>query len=152
MSHCDRCISRMLPDYAKVVISWLLARNCGGLAAVVGATIASHRKETKGLFCKRVVLANVPSFRFLVPSFRLLYPHSGFGAVVPFIPVFWYRRTSAKATLLKTTLLRTPDLNGSQTEKSLLDGRYLLMSLSLAVKSGCIRSGPGKPNQRKVSS
>ena len=28
------------------------------------------REETKGRFCKRAVLANVPSFPFLVPSFR----------------------------------------------------------------------------------
>ena len=41
------------------------------------------REETKGRFCKRVVLANVPSFRFLVPSFRFLYPRSD----------FWYRRS-----------------------------------------------------------
>ena len=38
----------------------------------------THRDEAKGQFCKRAVLANVPSFRFLVPSLRFLYPRSGF--------------------------------------------------------------------------
>ena len=37
------------------------------------------REETKGRFCERAVLANVPSFRFLAPSFRFfVYPRSGF--------------------------------------------------------------------------
>ena len=58
-----------------------------------------HREETKGRFRKRVVLANVPSFRFFVPgehanvpSFRLrlrgkdselMYPRSGFSSQSP---------------------------------------------------------------------
>ena len=37
-----RCISRSLHDSAKVVISWLLARNCCSLVAVVGAIFASQ--------------------------------------------------------------------------------------------------------------
>ena len=36
--------------------------------------MALFREETKGRFCKRAVLANVPSFQFLVPSFLFLYP------------------------------------------------------------------------------
>ena len=62
------------------------------------------REETKGRFRKRVVLANVPSFRVFgtgehphVPSFRF------FGAREhPNVPSFrfWYRGTSAKTALL----------------------------------------------------
>ena len=62
----------------------------------IGDSTGIPREETKGWFCRRAVLANVPSFRFfgtvvpffvplfwfLVPSFRFLYPRSG----------FWYRR------------------------------------------------------------
>ena len=62
------------------------------------------REETKGPFRKRAALANVPSFRVLVPVNIRIYPHS----------VFWYRGTCAKTTLLETTLfiqnLRTPRL------------------------------------------
>ena len=71
------------------------------------------QRETKGRFCKRVVLANVPSFRFLVPSFLFLYPLFQF--LVPSFRFlypqagFWYRGTSVKTTLLETTLVRTPE-------------------------------------------
>ena len=64
-------------------------------------------------FHKRVVLVNapslpvfgagehpnVPSFRFLVLGNIRMYPRS----------CLWYRATSAKTTLLETTLLRTPE-------------------------------------------
>ena len=43
-----------------------------------------------------MVLANVPSFRSLVPGNTRMYPRS----------VFWYRGPSAKTTLLETTLLQ----------------------------------------------
>ena len=87
--------------------------------------------EIKGRFRKRVVLANVPSFRF---SFRgNIRQNHPFGNH-PFVntkkahweikgrfPKGWFWRmyprsgfrsggTSAKTTLLETTLLRTPDL------------------------------------------
>ena len=45
----------------------------------------------KGRFCKRTVLANVPSFRFWEgPSFPFLYPRSGFGVRRSFfcVPTF----------------------------------------------------------------
>ena len=71
-----------------------------------------NREETKGRFRKRVVLANVPSFRFLVPGNIRMYPRSGFwcrGNIRTFPRSgFGYRGTSAKTTLLETTLLRTP--------------------------------------------
>ena len=70
------------------------------------------RWERKGRFRKRVVLANVPSFGFRsgehanVPLFRFsfrgnirMYPRSGFRS----------GGTSAKTTLLETTLLGTPE-------------------------------------------
>ena len=56
------------------------------------------REETKGQFCKRAVLVNVPSFRFLVPSFRLIRYSS--------------RGTSAKTTLWKSPFA-SPRLSGS---------------------------------------
>ena len=70
----------------------------------------TNRKEVKGGFgeCTLVPVfctgehPNVPSFRFLVPGNILIYPYSG----------FWYQGTSAKTTLLETTLLRTPERRG----------------------------------------
>ena len=44
---------------------------------VVFQCVIVFREETKGRCCKRVVLANVPSFRFLVLSFRFLYRARG---------------------------------------------------------------------------
>ena len=50
------------------------------------------REETKGRFRKRVVLANVPSFQFLVLGNIRMYPHSGFDtggtSECTLIPVF----------------------------------------------------------------
>ena len=67
--------------------------------------IAGYSRGTKGRFCKRAVLANVPSFRFLVPSFCFLYPLSGFGTIVPYfctlVPVFGLRGSSAKPPFWK---------------------------------------------------
>ena len=59
-------------------------------------THAFPKKETKGRLCKRAIVANVPSFRFMIPSFWFLYPRSSFGGP----------GTSAKATLLETTLFQ----------------------------------------------
>ena len=71
----------------------------------------------KGDFCKRVVLANVPSFWFWGP---------GMSKVIAFVcqgstagngfreRQSWYRGTSAKTTLLETILLRTPDSVGGR--------------------------------------
>ena len=43
----------------------------------------------KGRFCKMVVLANVPSFQFLVPSFRFCTLVPVFGTIIPvFVPSF----------------------------------------------------------------
>ena len=71
-------------------------------------------RKHKGDFVKRAVLANVPSYRFLVPSFRFLVPRNRFlvsrnRSLYP-RSGFWYRGTFAKTTLLETTLLRTPEL------------------------------------------
>ena len=86
--------------------------------------------EIKGRFRKRVVLANVPSFRF---SFRgnirrnhpfgnhpFVNTKKGHWEIKGRFPKGWFWRTyprsgfrsggtSAKTTLLETTLLRTPD-------------------------------------------
>ena len=75
----------------------------------------SERKQKGGFVCKRVVLANVPSFRFFVLSFRVLYPRSGFGVplcccFVPSLRVLGVQGTSTKTTLLETTLLRAPEI------------------------------------------
>ena len=71
--------------------------------------------ETKGQFRKRVVLANVPSFRFSFRGNIRTYPRSGFRSRGRFectlVPVFVPGGTSAKTTLFKfwkTTLLATP--------------------------------------------
>ena len=74
------------------------------------------REETKGRVCKRLVLANVTPFGFLYLRSTCCTPEPR--------PGFWYRRsffctlapvlgvqgTSAKTTLLETTLLRTPGI------------------------------------------
>ena len=67
-------------------------------------------RENERAVCKRVVLVNVPSFRFFVPLFIFLYPRSGFGGpgFCALVPVFWGPGTSAKTISLETTLLRSP--------------------------------------------
>ena len=93
----------------------------------------SFHWEIKGRFPKRVVLANVPSFRF---SFRgnirrnhpfenhpFVNTKKGHWEIKGRFPKGWFWRmyprsgfrsggTSAKTTLLETTLLRTPDHSG----------------------------------------
>ena len=95
----------------------------------------SHHWEIKGRFRKRVVLANVPSFRF---SFRgnirrnhpfgnhpFVNTKKGHWEIKGRFPKGWFWRTyprsgfrsggtSAKTTLLETILLRTPDLSRAQ--------------------------------------
>ena len=64
-----------------------------------GLTFFERKQLTKGRFGTRVVLVNVPSFRFLGPVLSF------------FVPSFWFwgvQGTSAKTTVLTTTLLRTP--------------------------------------------
>ena len=92
--------------------------------------------EIKGRFRRRVVLANVPSFRF---SFRENMRRNHPFGNHPFVNTkkghweikgrfpkgwfwrtylrsgFWYRGTSAETTLLETTLLRTPEFCASGT-------------------------------------
>ena len=94
--------------------------------------IESFHWEIKGWFRKRVVLANVPPFRF---SFRgnirrnhpfgnhpFVNTKKGHWEIKGRFPKGWFWRTyprsgfrsggtSAKTTLLETTLLRTPDLS-----------------------------------------
>ena len=59
------------------------------------------------MYPRAVVPLFAPSFWFLVPSFRFLDPRSGFGV----------QRTSAKTTLLESTLLRSPE-HQAQVEHS----------------------------------
>ena len=70
------------------------------------------REETKGRFRKRAVLANVLSFRFLVPGNIRMYPHSGLWyrgtSECTFVPVFVTGEHPPKARFWETTLLRTP--------------------------------------------
>ena len=73
------------------------------------------RQRRRGRFCKRVDLANVPSFRFLIESFPLLV----WSVVLSFVPLFRFwgsKGTSAKTTLLETNLLRTPDNEGTHSD------------------------------------
>ena len=94
--------------------------------------------EIKGRFRKRVVLANVPSFRF---SFRgnirrnhpfgnhpFVNTKKGYWEIKGRFPKGWFWRTcprsgfrsggtSAKTTLLETTLLRTPEFLQHPTYK-----------------------------------
>ena len=63
--------------------------------------------EIKGQFRKRVVLSNVPSFRFSFRGNIRMYPRSGFrSGFRPNVPSF---RFHARGTSAKTTLLATPD-------------------------------------------
>ena len=70
------------------------------------ADLLCFREETKGRLCKRVVLADVPSFQFFCTVVPLLYlrsvfctPRSGFGGSREHLPEppFW-----------KSSFLRTP--------------------------------------------
>ena len=69
------------------------------------------RGNNLGRFCNRVVLANAPSFRVLVTSFRFFVPSFQFwgSREHPPKPPFW-KPPFCKTTLLETTLLRTPDV------------------------------------------
>ena len=66
-------------------------------------------QEIKGRFRKRVVLVNVPSFRFSFRGNLRMYPRSSFRSggtsKRTLVPVFRSGGTSAKTTLLETTLL-----------------------------------------------
>ena len=71
--------------------------------------------ETKGRFCRRVVLANVPSFRLSFRGNMRMYPRSGFRSggtsectLVPVVVpgAFW-----------KTTLLSTPEEGGCESKR-----------------------------------
>ena len=102
------------------------------------------REETKGRFRKRVVLANVPSFRFLVPENIRMYPRSG----------FWHRETSAKTALFGNHPLSNPRRLGvfvpiwlvlPKCEATNL-GVFDLYHFDL-LKRGCANSGVlGAPN------
>ena len=48
----------------------------------------THHRKIKGRFRKRVVLANVPSFRFSFPGNMRTYPRSGFRSGGTLVPVF----------------------------------------------------------------
>ena len=84
------------------------------------STVAGSREETKGRFCKRAALATVRSLVpvfgvrdrrsvFFAPSLRVLGVHRSVFCTL--IPVFRdsVQGTSAKTTLLETTLLRTSE-------------------------------------------
>ena len=89
----------------------------------------SCREETKGWFCKRVVLASVPSFRFL--GSRNIKCHSLFcqsrTAGKDFWRKFRYRGTSAKTTVLETTLSEPPKLVQFPRTKSVVLGVFLCL-------------------------
>ena len=79
-----------------------------------GVIIALYRGLPKGWFSKRVVLANVPSFRCFVPGEHANVPSFRFSfrgnirmylLVLVFIP----REHPPKPPFWKTTLLATPD-------------------------------------------
>ena len=57
---------------------WLLSSCCFGIVRLILVSVVGFAKEAQGQFCKRVALANVPSFRFFVASVRCLYPRSVF--------------------------------------------------------------------------
>ena len=67
--------------------------------------------ETKGRFCKRVVLANVPSLRLSFRGNKRRYPHSGFRSggtsECTLVPVCVPGEHPPKPPFWKTTLLST---------------------------------------------
>ena len=70
--------------------------------------------EKKGRFCKRVVLANVPSFRFSFRENMRTYPRCGFHSegtseLYTLVPVFVLGEHPPKPPFWKTTLLSTPE-------------------------------------------
>ena len=119
--------------------------------AVSSSTPPFFHWEIKGQFRKRVVLANVPSFRF---SFRgnirrnhpfgnhpFVNTKKGYWEIKGRFPKGWFWRTyprsgfrsggtSAKTTLLETTLLRTPN-----NEATVAVLTVLVVSAVMAVSS-----------------
>ena len=80
-----------------------------------------HHRKIKGRFRKRVVLANVPSFQFSFQGNMRTYPRSGFrSGENPNVPSFRFsfRGTSAKTTLLETTLLGSSELPPNVLEQT----------------------------------
>ena len=65
------------------------------------------RGETKGRFCKRAVLANVPLVFGVQEKIIVLFCQGSIAGKDLFEESF-DRRTSARTTILETTLLRTP--------------------------------------------
>ena len=72
----------------------------------------------KGRFRKRVLLANVPSFRFSFRGNMRTYPRSGFRSggtsECTLVPVFVPGEHPPKPPFWRTTLLGSPEMNGKQ--------------------------------------
>ena len=87
----------------------------------------SHKfhREIKGRFRKRVALANVPSFRFSFRGNMRMCPRSGFSfrGNIRTYPRSGFRSegTSAKTTLLETTLLGSSESLGTRILRRALD-------------------------------
>ena len=84
--------------------SWLLIENWVGLSS----------RGDKGRLCKRVILANVPSFWFSFWGNIRMYPRSGFRyrgtSECTLVPVLGAGEHPPKPPFWETALLRTPKL------------------------------------------
>ena len=83
-------------------------------ASGVATHVKSMPTETKGRFCKRLVLANIPSFRFSFRGNMRTCPRSGFRSggtsECTLVPVFVPGEHLPKQPFWKTTLLSTPEM------------------------------------------
>ena len=107
-----------LPKYQKISSPWtsgtaLMQRSSFTCNA---STIPREMKvhwDIKGRFCKRVVLANVPSLRFSFQGNMRTYPgasfRSGGTSESTLVPVFVPGEHPPKPPFWKTTLLSTPE-------------------------------------------
>ena len=78
--------------------------------------LLTFREGTKGRFRKRLVLANVPSFQFLVPGNIHMYPRSGYccwgTSECTLIPVFGTGEHPPKPPFWKPPFCETPNVGG----------------------------------------
>ena len=92
----NKTCHKRFPQFFKAFLGCLKVSQWHFLQILTAMSCTTKsREETKGWFYKRAVLANTPSLRFFVAGNARMYPRSG----------FWVRATSAKTTLLETTLL-----------------------------------------------
>ena len=103
--------------------------------------IRKCHREIKGRFRKRVVLANVPSFRFSFRGNMRTHPRSGFRS----------GGTSAKTTLLETTLLGSSESGPKVTTFVLFRYSFRVSGSPTGVVRLLLGTGPPDPTPESAS-